>query len=81
MTRHFPFQSECNQKRVTLFPFCTAFSAVEMLWFQAISLVTIVYCSKSSGKFLASLNVCDVYLEGHTREISRSVVFDLTCVA
>lgn len=51
-----------------------------MLWLQAIGLITIVYSLKSSGKFLASLNLCDVDLEGHIKEISRSVIFDLTYV-
>ena len=48
-----------------------AFSAVEMLWLQAVSLITIAYSFKSSGKFLASLNLSDV----DTREISRSVMY------
>lgn len=49
-----------------------------MLWWQALGLITIVYSSKSSGKFLGSSNLCDIdFTEGHPREISRGVTFDM----
>ena len=48
-----------------------------MLWWQAVSLITIVYSSKSSGKFLGSPYLCDIDFERHTREISPSIIFDM----
>ena len=56
-----------------MFSYCP----VEMLWWQAVSLITIVYSSKSSGKFLGSSYLCDTDFEGHTREISPSIIFDM----
>ena len=55
-----------------------------MLWWQAVSLITIVYSLKYSGKFLGSPYLCDIDFEGHTREFNiaeYNIWHDLTNVA
>ena len=49
-----------------------------MLWWQAVSLITIVYGFKYSGKFLGSSYLRDIDFEGHIREFNiADITFDM----